>query len=388
MKMKYMWILFAVAFFIIVPFHVYQVIFLGETNTGIFVAGGGYTMALLLAIFAVFVLLLIIMSAGCKNAPKQHVIQKNIFAGVFALAVSALLFLDSTHDLVEYVTSSNETQTFIMAGASALAAIAFIFLAVSSFSGKNLFRSAPLIALFTTVWGCIRLVVTFLRYTNIVSNGESMLHIISIIFILLFLFSQAKLLAGVENDKTVKHTFVLGMCAIVGIAVFYIPSLLKDVFNGESFVLLDQLPCATDLLLLLYVFSFLIEMTVRANKIHYVGEEPDEDGLPQYTKRLTEVQKHAETEVKPKAQFFDSLVYDNDGVREDEEKSVSKFTSSTGTVTGTQKNQPSTSSSGSSASQPEFIPKTVQKPEKGSDILTGLDEIDQIISEISKENRN
>ena len=83
----------------------------------------------------------------------------------------------------------------------------------------------------TTLWGCARLVITFLGYTNIASDSSSMFDMVGIIFALLFLFTQAKLFANVDSKNTSKRLFMLGMLAVVFIGVFNIPELVQYIIG-------------------------------------------------------------------------------------------------------------------------------------------------------------
>ena len=60
----------------------------------------------------------------------------------------------------------------------------------------------PLIALLPAVWGCICLVLLFISYTAVVNVSENVYDMFSVVLLLLFLFAQAKLFAGVDSVKT------------------------------------------------------------------------------------------------------------------------------------------------------------------------------------------
>jgi hypothetical protein len=118
-----------------------------------------------------------------------------------------------------------------------------------------------LIALLTTIWGCARLLITFIKHTNIASNSSNMFDTVGIIFLLLFLFTQAKQLAGMESIKNTKRLIVFGMSAMILICVFNIPQLVWDVQNHSEMSFFEFLPHFIDIMLMFYIFVFLLERT-------------------------------------------------------------------------------------------------------------------------------
>ena len=86
MKIKSLWIPFALFLLVAVPLRVYQVAYLIDPATGFFESGESLYQ-IFLGILALFVLIIMIMTASCKNT-SEFQFRRNIFSGVFALAAA------------------------------------------------------------------------------------------------------------------------------------------------------------------------------------------------------------------------------------------------------------------------------------------------------------
>ena len=101
MKIKSLWIPFALFLLVAVPLRVYQVVYLIDPATGFFESGESLYQ-IFLGILALFVLIIMIMTASCKNT-SEFQFRRNIFSGVFALAAAAAMAADSGANLLIYV---------------------------------------------------------------------------------------------------------------------------------------------------------------------------------------------------------------------------------------------------------------------------------------------
>lgn len=307
MKVKHLWIPFAVFFALTVPLRVYQVLELINPTTGFF-PEGDFTLPLLLSLLAVFVLVLIVMCGFCKNVPNEYRIQKNIFAGVTACLAGALLLTDAASQLVHFVLAKGNFQMLAVSIASVLAGAALITIGVCTFLGKNIFDRVPLFSLVTSLWCCVRLVTTFLNYTNYATTSNNMFDILGIVFLLLFFFTQAKLFAGLGDDKIVKRLFLFGLSAIVFVFVFNLPVILQDFLRVSSFNLTNLLPRLVDLALVFYILGMLIEMTGPYSRVTAPQKQQPYSSLedPEISEHAIGKNEAALPEDKPL--FFQSLV--------------------------------------------------------------------------------
>lgn len=309
MRLKYMWIAFAVFLLVTVPFRIYQTVALIDPQTNFYEKGTEFTLTLLLGLLGLYVVILLVMSAMHKGMDR-HTVHKNIPAGIFALVAGGMLLTESAVQLVGASTTDKKVESVILGITALLAAVTFFFMAASSFVGRNLFERMPLLTLLTTLWGCARLVITFLGHTNIASDSSSMFDMIGIMFALLFLFTQAKLFGNVGSEKTAKRLFLLGMLAIVFICVFNIPELVQHIMGIRTLAFSLLLPRLIDLSLACYIFCILLEMSkeyiLTGGWYKYHKPLAVEEGEP--LRADLPVQQNSEP--LPKPEFFDSLMAD------------------------------------------------------------------------------
>ena len=200
MKIKSLWIPFAPFLLVAVPLRVYQVAYLIDPATGFFESGESLYQ-IFLGILALFVLIIMIMTASCKNT-SEFQFRRNIFSGVFALAAAAAMAADSGANLLIYVVDHGTLRYLILSICGVLGMIAFLVAAVSHFTGRNTFRKAPVLALLLPLWVCVRAVVlTFIEYTNVTTISSNMLSVLSVLGMLMFLFSLSKLLQASKPRK-------------------------------------------------------------------------------------------------------------------------------------------------------------------------------------------
>lgn len=253
MKIKSLWIPFALFLLAAVPLRVYQVAYLIDPTTGFFESGESLYQ-IFLGILALFVLIIMIMTASCKNT-SEFQFRRNIFSGVFALVAAAAMAADSGANLLIYVVDHGTLRYLILSICGVLGMIAFLVAAVSHFTGRNTFRKAPVLALLLPLWVCVRAVVlTFIEYTNVTTISSNMLSVLSVLGMLMFLFSLSKLFTGIETPKTGKRTVMLGFLMVLFTLVACVPQGVDAVQNGFS--LTSSWTFLADLALVLYSWGF------------------------------------------------------------------------------------------------------------------------------------
>lgn len=275
MKLKRMWIPFALLILLALPVRIYQTMFMQGSIAllGVELSSYGVTLALLV-LTGLFVLCFIIMSARAKNANNSFLLTKNIAAGIFALLTGVLLLCDSASRIITEFSGGTTPGDVAITIISVFAGIVFLLFAIEAFSGRDISKKLPVLMLLPTVWACARLVHTFFLYTNIASISENMFDIISLIFLLLFLFLQAKLQAGLSRVSSAKKAMVFGLPAVVLLLMYSLPNLLTA-FTQENTGFLTLLPFAVDAALALYIFSYLIGLTSALSKAERLADEGD-----------------------------------------------------------------------------------------------------------------
>lgn len=267
MKIKYAWIPFILTVLAAVPFRVYQLLYLVDLKTG-FSKEGDISGTIFLGVIAAALLLTCIMCLCDRTAPDKNVPHRNTMAGIFGILLSLAMFYVSASELLNFKAAGAKA---IVAGVfCAFAAVSVLAMSVGMTYGKNVYENMPLLALLIPVWGCVRLVITFMNYTSIANISQHLFNMVAIIFLLLFQYSQAKMLAGVGGQKIIRSLFLFGFPAVVFAVLASVPRFVLY-FSGMQATMYEETPLslgysAVDCLYALFILCFLIGIYVRTVK--------------------------------------------------------------------------------------------------------------------------
>ena len=151
---------------------------------------------------------------------------------------------------------SMDTKIFFFGITIILSGIAFIFISSIHLTGKNIFVPTPLLALLPTIWACVRLAVLFLYYSSIDNGKVDKFDIISSAFLILFFFSQSKIMAYIPGSKLVQKLFAFGLPYVLMSMLYNFP-LICTITSINDFSTMY----VVDILLLLYIISLLITLS-------------------------------------------------------------------------------------------------------------------------------
>lgn len=267
MKLKHMWLVCILFFISAVGFRSYQALYLIDPSTG-FLPIGDYSIYILAAILIIFTIILLFISAKCKNVPSSYIPKKNIPAGVFSLLTSTLLFVDSFNKIWAYALMSYDSSDLILSLFSILGGINFLLLAIGSFAGENILKKLPFLSVGASLWACSRVIVLlFIKHYNISGITYYTLNILGIVALTLFLFTQAKLLSGVTTKKTGKRCIYLAILSIVLISVYLFPNIISMFSSNQPIYFNSMLIDVIDMSILLYILSFSIPLTISLQNI-------------------------------------------------------------------------------------------------------------------------
>ncbi len=213
MNRKSAWIVLAISVLAALPVRLYQIFFLADKNTG-FYTDGGTTTGIISICLAVGALLIIVLCALDRKAPQQYRAARSIPTAVLSVLAGLGLVAES---LISLATEhgQNYFMYMILSLFGILTGAVLIFTAYDFAVGQNDFARFPLLALVPTLWGCVCLVALFITCVPVVNVSENIYDAFTVIFILLFLFTQAKMFAGVEDVKSSRMIYVFGIPAIL-----------------------------------------------------------------------------------------------------------------------------------------------------------------------------
>lgn len=212
MKIKNAWIVFAVTLLITLPLRLYQLYFLSEKDTG-FYTDGIRTTVIISSVLAVGAALMIMMSAMDRRGRAAYSPVRSIPAAVFGILTGLGVILECVASLFGIESLQSQITYAVLTILGIFAGIVLILSGSNFAAGKNTFEQQPLLALVPSIWGCACLVALFISFVAVVNVAENIYDTFTVIFILLFLFHQAKLLARIDDEKSGKMIYMFGLPA-------------------------------------------------------------------------------------------------------------------------------------------------------------------------------
>ena len=274
MSMKHAWMAFLVALVVALPVRLYQLFALMEEDTG-FLTGGALTTTILTAVLLIALVAVVVICMKGKGMPKEYISLRSLPTAVLSALTGALLLFDSIGNIFSYSAQISEasargegmTPASVIGLAMSILGIAAalaIFLAAYGFATKtNPLGMHPLVALLPSVWGCVCLVLLFISYTAVVNVSENVYDMFSVVLLLLFLFAQAKLFAGVDTEKSGRMVYAVGLPAAVLALLTSVPTLLMAAAGRTVPGLFPAGLHLVNLCMAFYILSFLFVMRKR-----------------------------------------------------------------------------------------------------------------------------
>ncbi len=258
MNIKNAWIVFAVALLITLPTRIYQILFLMDQDTGFYI-DGMKTTAFVSAGLAAGVLLLVLMCFLDKGKKPKYSPIRSLPAAVFGTLAGLGILLQYAVGIFTSAESENPVPSVLLALIGICAGGVIILTSYQFATGGNTFEHHPLLALLPSVWGCASLVSLFINYVAVVNVSENIYDTFAVIFLLLFLFAQAKMFARIEDEKSGKMVYIFGLPAALLLLATGIPGTLMVLFNLHSAGTFPVGLYPVNVLLALYVVLFLIQ---------------------------------------------------------------------------------------------------------------------------------
>lgn len=218
MLKKSAWIVLAAALLAVVPARLYQ-IFAGK---GADSAAGTAASAVITAGLAVGTAALLVLGFLLRGEEREYRPFRSIPAAVLSVLSGLALALQSVVSMASDASRSPFIY-MILALLGILAGGVLIFTGYGFSIGQNVFANHPLAALLPPLWGCFCLFSLFIAYVGIVNVAQNVYNTLAVIFLLLFLFTQAKLFAGVESGKAAQRIRMLALPAVLFLFATGIP---------------------------------------------------------------------------------------------------------------------------------------------------------------------
>jgi hypothetical protein len=216
-----------VALIACLPIRLYQIFSLSDRGTG-FYTDGGVTTGILSVVLAAGVLVAMFLCYRDSGAPRTYSPIHSIPTAVLGILTGLGMI---TEAFVSFAADAGQDHIMymILAVFGILAGAVLILTAYDFATQQNHLERHPLLALVPPLWGCVCLVTLFITYVSVVNIADNIYNTFTVIFLLLFLFTQSKILSGVEREKSGRLIYVFGVpAALLG--------LVSGISDGAAFL--------------------------------------------------------------------------------------------------------------------------------------------------------
>ena len=236
-------------------------------------------------------ILLITGYAFCISDRKYSLkisIEKNITAAFFGFTAAVAIIASGIATLISVGSSSSVLVDTLKSIFSILGGGVLIYESCISFTGHNGITRRPLLGIVLHLWGMLRLISLFIEYSRVSIHATEMFDVLSVSFLVLFIFYQSMLLGGLKTDVAFRRSTLYGICFVVCCLITTADIILKMAFPAEAsadagsidkFVATPTvsrvLTCIIDIALCGYAASF-IKGNIRAAK-ESLGDDDDYD---------------------------------------------------------------------------------------------------------------
>ncbi len=273
MKRKFMCWAFAAALAVSLPVRIYQQLLLVDRSTGFYTDGNVSSAIVTVFLFAGTVAVIVFGQLGKKQRGSSAYSPITCgFTAVLGILTGVMMIVQAIMSMMRVASAGSQALTeeeMIAAGAQhpllysflalveIAAAIVVILTASDAARGQNMFRRYPVATLLPQLWGCVNLIVMFVKFTEVVNTAENLYDMFFMIFLLLFFSAQSKLLSGIDEERNYRLVLEFGLPAVLFGLATSVPDLIAGLAGAapfDQYILVNGAVC---LLLSLYALSYL-----------------------------------------------------------------------------------------------------------------------------------
>ena len=253
---------------------------------GFFVDSGVCAAIFVVSIIVVWLIGIMLLIADMRvevelTPPKSRI------TGFFGFVSAVSLLGTGILSLFSLGSSESMAGSIIMCLLSLAGGAILLYESCISFTGHNGMIRFPLAGLLLPAWACGRLITLFIEYSKVSIHATEMFDVISVTFLMLFLFYQAMLFAEIGPRASVRRTTLYGICYIMCGLITTIDIMIKmfsptpDASGIDTLVIEPTIgrimTCIGDLSFVAYTAAFVISNAKNAVIERLDGEDDDED---------------------------------------------------------------------------------------------------------------
>ena len=241
-----------------------------DYETGFFTDNGLLAWATIIFIAVIWIFSIVCCFKDKEYFTGSYSPGRNIFSGLISLlSAVSLAFMAyvqrQQHQslLMMQAGSINAAQTggihiaFILV--SALMALLQLAVSISFFTGKDFFKSIPVVHLIGVFWGIINILFTFLYYAKSALTTENIFMMIGAATLLFSLLYISKTAVGLGDVAAVRRYFIMGIPAVMLNITYNLSNLVLNLM-GREYMDMGEIPFAVqtaNLFVAFYILAFL-----------------------------------------------------------------------------------------------------------------------------------
>lgn len=257
--MKRAWIAFWATLILVLPVRILAVLRYLDPETGFYSDSGRMVGIASLMLFAGMILTVFF---AARNAVSEIGTEplKNVPTAVLGALAGVFVIVQSVVGIGTEFFVEGQTFYRIFSVTGILAGAVLMLIAYDFAVGSRIVGNRPFLALIPSVWGCLFLVVLFITYSAVVNLPENVYHTCTVVFLLLFLFTQAKLLTGIESSKSGKMIYMVGFPAALLALMTGVPSCIQFFSAGKTVGIVSIGIHMANIVLAFYILTFLFAL--------------------------------------------------------------------------------------------------------------------------------
>lgn len=257
--MKRAWIAFGATLILVLPMRMIAVLRYLNPQTGFYSDGGRLVGAASILLVAGIALMVVLSTKGGIERNGTEPL-KNVSAAAFGALAGIFVLVQSVVGLSEGFFGDAAFFYRIFSAVGIFAGAVILVTAYDLATGFRTVGGHPLVALVPPLWECLLIVVLFITYSAVVNLVEDVYHTFTVVFLLLFLFAQAKLLTGIESAKSGKTVYAAGLPAALLALATGLPSCVQYFSTGETAGAVPVGLHLANILLAVYILAFLFAL--------------------------------------------------------------------------------------------------------------------------------
>ncbi|MDD5923389.1 MAG: hypothetical protein PUC88_01205 [Clostridia bacterium] len=268
MKLKSSWIVFIPTFLSALGIQMFQSIS-GVNSFGFMIAGVAVTLLMVLGI--------IIIACNDRYTVREYEPRKNFASGILLCIVAVASAFYGVTGISHIFDEKLEILKILLAVSALLSSIVFVLLGINAFTGNYTVTASPVMTLAPVLMFAIELINRFISYTTVAVASTQVYDILSVVFLLIFMFYCASIYAGIPTKQSVKCCFIFGMPGITLTFMWCIKDFMPILSGKAPFVFNDRIPEFIAFSFALFALSFLLEITLNAKIAGNFTLDDDED---------------------------------------------------------------------------------------------------------------